>query len=510
MGLAVRAFALLAFLCIGAFADSQCLVTLQTWRSSSSCTGAAEVKTITADNNCHWDGGEHLIAVIRGTTLITTYFENDNCSAEFISAEPTKYINGQCTELGGGVSAIATWVRGSACGGDDSSSDSSLKQTEPCYWSDYYKLPGQSFQEFVCHDVADGSTIVFDSSSDSGTDAYSIALFGDRDFQLWAAGEKAFCVNVDCITSDTLPKFGSYSVDAANGPYHIVLVNPNDAKSSAVFDLTVSVSVGNAAAAGGEAVTGSPPPPPPHPPTPPPPHPPTPPPPHPPTPPPPHPPTPPPPHPPTPPPPHPPTPPPPHPPTPPPPHPPPPPPHPPTPPPPPPPGPIACKQIRTAISNDCTESPKCNAAACHLAVYDETYGVGFNFGCNAPISVEVLVNQTSSHLNFSRVVDIPGEQVTVTDAIVTIPNLGPANLTVLVNISGTPTDYSLYAAVAACITMKNITRCHPAVPYKLVSGTFDFTNVTCPSLAPQDVELSPLERIEDVFQGAQFQANRRQ
>eukprot|EP01116_Phalansterium_solitarium_P012874 TRINITY_DN2954_c0_g1_i1.p1 TRINITY_DN2954_c0_g1~~TRINITY_DN2954_c0_g1_i1.p1 ORF type:complete len:470 (+),score=67.93 TRINITY_DN2954_c0_g1_i1:72-1412(+) len=390
----MRPFGALIFaLFIGA--SAACTVTIESWHSSPTCQGASTLRTIAANNTCQFEeNGEYVVALVRGDVLTATSFESSTCDAESIAAEPTNYVRGQCTELGGGLSAIASWIDSPQCVpfAEKEPEFDANKQISPCYFSDLYKLPGQSYQEFVCHEVKDGSSVVFEASSENSGATFSLAVFEDAEYQKWLAGSKALCVNSDCVATDSAPKFGTYAAGAQGSPYHIIVMNSaQDVESWAVFDLTVSVSVGAAVDVHESSPTGGPPPPPsphppppphphppppphpspppPHPPTPPPPHPPTPPPPHPPTPPPPHPPTPPPPHPPTPPPPHPPTPPPPHPPTPPPPHPPtpptPPPPHP-TPPPPPPPGPPVCAALRKAIPKGCYESPDCDYVYCKV------------------------------------------------------------------------------------------------------------------------------------------------
>jgi len=235
-----------------------CSVTVKTWQQSSVCGGeAAESRTFTANNTCVFtDGGEYVLATVSDGVLLTTYFERSTCSAELISAEPAKYPHNMCVQLGGGVSAIASWALDSP---DCAVTSVREGQAAPCFWSDFTTLPGQSYRDFLCHSVGDDSIIMYESSSDN-KDAFGLAVFTDSEFASWVAGNKTSCVNTDCTREDSNPKLGSYTVNSAGSPYHVIFTNPGAAASSATFDMSISVSVGSlvGSAEVGQSVTGIP------------------------------------------------------------------------------------------------------------------------------------------------------------------------------------------------------------------------------------------------------------
>eukprot|EP01116_Phalansterium_solitarium_P024660 TRINITY_DN9094_c0_g1_i1.p1 TRINITY_DN9094_c0_g1~~TRINITY_DN9094_c0_g1_i1.p1 ORF type:complete len:376 (-),score=45.35 TRINITY_DN9094_c0_g1_i1:167-1183(-) len=135
------------------------------------------------------------------------------------------------------------------------------KQAAPCFWQSTVDLSGQSYKEFLCANVEDGSSLVYEASSVSGYDEFSLLTFTDKQYAAWSQGLQAICSNAGCDRKDSYSKSGSLRVSAADAPFHVVLIHAAEESKTAQFEAMVSVSVGAAFIPGGQ-LTGGPPPPP--------------------------------------------------------------------------------------------------------------------------------------------------------------------------------------------------------------------------------------------------------
>jgi len=130
----------------------------------------------------------------------------------------------------------------------------------PCFWDETIRLDGQTYRDFKCSELQEGSSIAFDISSDSGFDDFAVLVLPEKEFVAWLKGDEARCSNVDCLRKDSYAKLGSARLSTAAAPYHVVVLHSADAGKAADFHATVSISVG-AVIVGGQ-LTAAPPPPP--------------------------------------------------------------------------------------------------------------------------------------------------------------------------------------------------------------------------------------------------------
>eukprot|EP01116_Phalansterium_solitarium_P005747 TRINITY_DN1770_c0_g1_i1.p1 TRINITY_DN1770_c0_g1~~TRINITY_DN1770_c0_g1_i1.p1 ORF type:complete len:443 (-),score=98.33 TRINITY_DN1770_c0_g1_i1:394-1722(-) len=130
------AVGLVAFLVCVAFGQTcGCMVTLQTF-ANSRCDGPATHNwTFVANGKCYFDEteGERIVAKIVDDVLTVTSYEADSktCDSSSVSAEPTHFTRGRCTDLGGELSASPTWsIDADGCGGNKAGTEQNVQLPE--------------------------------------------------------------------------------------------------------------------------------------------------------------------------------------------------------------------------------------------------------------------------------------------------------------------------------------------------------------------------------------------
>eukprot|EP01138_Halocafeteria_seosinensis_P009992 gb/GECG01010205.1/.p1 GENE.gb/GECG01010205.1/~~gb/GECG01010205.1/.p1 ORF type:complete len:218 (+),score=16.54 gb/GECG01010205.1/:1-654(+) len=141
-----------------------------------------------------------------------------------------------------------------------------------------------------------------------------------------------------------------------------------------------------------------------------------------------------------------------------------------------------CDFITRHLPSECSVSHDCRQIHCDKSIEGQDFEVGININvCSDPINVDMFVKDKNMGVGYHKKLsasgrwDIPGISWS-------IPHVGEVGATVPYSVEGEQHALTLHLGLQGCLDIgskQNFQECFPKSGHEIISGTFDFSYVTC-------------------------------